>query len=178
MSADKRQFSDFTEFPGNIDTSGTYIFPILYHSDSNENKRIWTIYVRLVKGSEKKYKLDWDLMKDDTIPVKTSYLNGVPIPEGTITQVWVETGVIGGKISRHPPTYTHTKNAGKSNERNSFEQGLVLARSQYLKRVENGLSISPNIKSKKANNIMYFPMLVCKYDDERRNLVYPLFLFM
>lgn len=176
MSADKRQFSDFTKFPGSIDTSGAYVFPILYHSDSNDNKRIWTIYVRLVKGSEKKYKLDWDLMKDDTIPVKASYLDGVEIPEGTITQVWVETGVIGGKISRHPPTYTHTKNAGKSNERNSFEQGLVLARSQYLKRLENGLSVSQNAKHRKARNIMYFPMLVCKYEDEKRNLEYPLFI--
>jgi len=173
MSSEKRQFSDFTKFPGSIQ-DGTYVFPILYHTDSNDNKRIWTIAVRLVKGAEKKYSIDWDLMKDNTIPIKPEYLTGTEIPAGTITQVWVETGVIGGKISRHSPTYTKDKNVGKSNERNSLEQGLVLARSQYLKRLENGLRTNSNTDITK--NAMFFPMLVCKYEDEKDKLVYPLFI--
>jgi len=180
MSSDKRQFSDFTKFPGSIDdTTGSYIFPSLYHTDNNNKTRIWTISVRLIKGGEKKHDIDWDLMQDDTVPVKAVYLNGDNIPSGTRSQLWVETGVIDGKISRHPPTYPQIKNEGKSNERNSFEQGLVIARSQYLKRIENGARIFKEFNSKtktKSTGVMYFPMLVCKFDDEKDNLSFPLFV--
>ena len=182
MASDKRQFSDFTKFPGLIDhTTGHYIFPPLYHTDSNNNTRIWTIQIRLIKGKEKHYSIDWDLLLDDTIPIKKSYITGSDIPDGTISQVWVETGVIGGKIVRHSPTYPIIKNAGRANERNQFEQGLVLARSQYLKRYENGSRPKSEFKkidslSKSLKNIKYFPMLVRKYDDEKENLSYPLYV--
>jgi hypothetical protein len=187
MSADKRQFSDFTKFPGFIDkTTGSYVFPPLFHTDSNGKTRIWSIIIRLIKGVEKKYSHDWDLLLDDTVPIKPSYVDGTDIPDGTIAQVWVETGVVSGKISRHSPTYPKVKNAGKKNERNQFEQGLVLARSQYLKRCENGLRPENEFKqmnSKKAKkalvggkNIKYFPMLVRKFDNEKKHLTYPLYV--
>jgi ATP-dependent DNA ligase len=183
MASDKRQFSDFTKFPGGIDkTTGTYIFPTLYHRDSSNNTRIWSINIRLIKGNEKKYSHDWDLLLDNTIPVKLAYLTGNDIPDGTIAQVWVETGVVDGKLSRHSPTYPKIKNVGKSNERNQFEQSLILARSQYLKRYENGLRTKKEfkkmqtIKGKEPKNTKYFPMLVRKFDDEKKNLTYPLYV--
>lgn len=186
MNIDKRNFANFNDkksFPGNIDkTTGEYNFPALYHTDSNDNKRIWSINVRLVKGAPKKYSIDWDMLLDDTVPVKQSYLEGTEIPEGTSAQVWVYTGVIGGKISRHSPTYPKVMNKGKSNKRNVFEQGLVEARSLYLKKLENGLKTDKDFKKKlntKKNNkknIKYFPMLVRKYDNEKKNLIYPLFV--
>ena len=182
MASDKRQFSDFTKFPGSIDvTTGHYIFPSLYHTDSNDNTRIWTIQIRLIKGNKNHYTIDWDLLLDNTIPIKESYTTGHEIPNGTISQIWVETGIIGGKIVRHPPTYPSIKNIGKLNERNSFEQGLVLARSQYLKRYENGLRPKSEFKkigliNKSLKNTKYFPMLVRKYDDEKENLIYPLYI--
>jgi ATP-dependent DNA ligase len=181
MSASKRQFSDFTKFPGAIEKStGSYRFPSLFHIDSADNTRIWSIYIRLVKGSCKKYFHDWDLMLDNTIPIKKSYLSGVSIPDGTVAQMWVETGVVGGKISRHAPTYPSIKNIGRSNERNQLEQGLVLARALYLKKYENGLRSNQEFKkgttNKTSKNIKYFPMLVRKYDDEKKHLKYPLYV--
>ena len=116
MSADKRQFADFTKFPGFInDTTGAYDFPQLFHIDSNGNTRIWSLRMRLIKGDEKKYTHDWDLLLDNTVPVKELYLSNNDIPDGTICQLWIETGVVGGKISRHSPTYPKKKNIGKKN---------------------------------------------------------------
>ena len=175
MTSEKRQFSDFTKFPGKIDnTTGSYIFPSLYHTDDVNNTRIWTVNIRLIKGPEKKYKFDWDVMLDNTIPIKPSYLKEDNIPEGTSVQLWIETGVIGGKISRHTPTYPKEKNIGKINFRNKFHQALVLARSQYLKKIENGMCL--NLTDKVVKVARYFPMLVRKYEDEKSNLIYPLFV--
>jgi ATP-dependent DNA ligase len=186
MNIDKRNFSNFSDkksFPGCIDTTtGEYHFQSLFHTDSNNNKRIWEIKVRLVKGDPKKYGIDWDVLIDDTVVVKQSYLEGVAIPDGTSSQVWVTTGVIDGKISRHSPTYPKITNEGKSNERNVFEQGLVEARSLYLKKIENGLKVGKDFnmptKITKTNktNIKYFPMLVRKFDAEKKNLKYPLYI--
>lgn len=186
MERENRNFSDFSKFPGSIDkTDKSYRFPSLYHIDHNKNTRIWTIIIRLMKGSEKKYDIDWDLMKDDTVPIKPGYLSGDEIPEGTISQVYVETGVIGGKITRHSPTYPEITNEGKSNERNQLEQGLVIARSLYLKKVDSGFEEKRQFAKKKSQksiakitkkNIKYFPMLVRKYDDEKKHLQYPLYV--
>jgi hypothetical protein len=180
MSADKRNFSDFTVFPGEINkTTGSYDFPDLYHSDSNKNDRVWSIKVRLIKGKEKMYAIDWDLMTDDTVPVKPSYLKTIDIPDGTITQLWVETGVIDGKSTRHTPTYPEKKHVGNSNEWNTFKAGLVTARSLYLKKLENGLRPHHIFYGKstiKVKYTRYFPMLVRKYDDEKKNLVYPIYV--
>ena len=183
MEVEKRDFSNFNEFPGKINTTdGSYKFPPLYHVDHNKNTRIWSITVRLIKGPEQNYGIDWDLMKDKTVPVKPEYLLGEDIPKETIAQVYVETGVIGGKITRHAPTYSVETNVGKSNERNRFEQGLVNARTLYLKKIDSGFMVkkdfdkSKTTTKKRQENIKYFPMLVRKYVDEKKNMVYPLFV--
>jgi ATP-dependent DNA ligase len=174
MEIAKRNFSQFDNFPGTI-VDGNYKFPSLYHTDTNNNIRIWTITVRLIKGLKKLYKIDWNLLQDNTIPIKLSYLKSTEIPTGTITQLYVETGVITGKMTRHSPTYPIMKNKGKKNERNSLKQGLVLSRSLYLKKINNGFQIKSNFdkKLKIKKNIKYFPMLVRKYDDEKKNIKYP-----
>lgn len=189
MNTSKRNFTEFnnkTHFAGSIDnTTGEYHFPILFHKDSSNNVRNWEIKIRLIKGDIKKIKkesgIDWDLIKDNTVKIKSQYLENTDIPEGTITQVWVETGVIDGKNTRHAPSYPSMKNEGKSNERNSLEQGLVDARSLYLKKIENGLQIKKDFKKKTSNkiskkNIKYFPMLVRKFQDEKKHLLYPLYV--
>lgn len=179
MDIEKRNFTDFKIFPGGIDTTtGEYNFPDLYHTDDKENMRVWSIKVRLIKGAKKKYGIDWNLMKDDTVFVKPSYLSGTSIPDGTNVQIWVETGVVGGKITRYSPTYSDTKNDGRSNERNKFEQGLVMARSLYMKKIENGFQIKNLFKKNKIHttNIKYLPMLVRKYDDEKKNIKYPVYV--
>jgi ATP-dependent DNA ligase len=187
MNIDKRNFSNFNDkksFPGKIDTAtNEYHFPALFHIDSSGNTRKWEIKIRLVKGSPKKYGIDWDLLIDDTVPIKKKYLDNEEIPDGTISQVWAEVGVIGGKQTRHAPSYPEIKNAGKSNERNVFEQGLVDARTLYLKKIENGLQTASNFKKEKIykkdkleKNIKYFPMLVRKFQDEKDHLEYPLYV--
>jgi ATP-dependent DNA ligase len=177
MNIEKRNFSQFDKFPGTV-VDGTYKFPSLYHTDTNNNIRIWTINVRLIKGLKTSYKIDWNLLQDNTVPVKLSYLKSTEIPSETITQVYVETGVITGKITRHPPTYPIMKNKGKKNERNSLKQGLVLSRSMYLKKIDSGFQIKSNFDKKLRikKNVKYFPMLVRKYDDEKKNLKYPLYV--
>jgi curved DNA-binding protein CbpA len=188
MNVSKRNFTDFNDkkhFPGVIDdTTGEYQFPSLFHTDSNDNIRQWNIKIRLIKKKyikkEIRHCIDWDVIKDDTVKIKKSYLNNTDIPEGTISQMWVETGVIGGKNTRHIPTYPNMKNEGKSNERNSLEQALVDARTLYLKKIENGLRIKKEFSVKKLDlltkNIKYFPMLVRKFKDEKKNLEYPLYI--
>ena len=190
MTSDKRQFDDFTQFPGCIDDVGNYTFPSLYRVDSSGNVRIWSINIRLVKicNNIPPHKHDWDLMLDNTIPIKPVNLTNVDIPSGTKSQLWIETGVINGKISRHVPTYPCPKNVGKKNERNSLKQSLVLARSQYLKKYENGLRTESEFKSNNSgesksslqplNNsvIKYFPMLVRNYDDDTKYVKYPLYV--
>lgn len=187
MNTDKRDFANFSDkksFPGKIDsTTGEYHFPSLFHIDNSENTRKWEIKVRLIKGKPKKYGIDWDILKDDTIPIKQEYLEGTQVPDGTSAQVFVETGVIGGKQTRHAPTYPEIKNEGKSNERNVFEQGLVDARTLYLKKIENGLQTEKEFKKKKSSkkdkpkqNIKYFPMLVRVFENEKKHLEYPLYV--
>jgi ATP-dependent DNA ligase len=185
MNIDKRDFTNFTNkkfFPGIVNkTTGEYNFPKLYHIDTRDNTRMWKITIRLIKGPIKKHCIDWNLMEDNTIPIKKEYLLDQEIPDGTIAQVWVETGVITGKISRHMPSYPKVMNEGKTNERNVLKQGLVYARSLYLKKIENGMTITKNNKSDTTNkknnkNVKYFPMLVRKYENEKKNMVYPLYV--
>ena len=184
MELDKRDYTNFSDkksFPGKIDkNTNEYHFSPLFNTDSHKNVRKWEIKVRLIKPSKKKlnHGIDWNVLEDDTIPIKKEYLNNTPIPNGVITQVWVETGVINGKQTRHVPSYPTIKNEGKSNERNTFEQGLVNARTLYLKKLENGSQTNKDFNTVKIKqkNTKYFPMLVRKFADEKKNLVYPLYV--
>jgi ATP-dependent DNA ligase len=180
MKIDKRNFTDFDDkkaFPGHIDDcTKEYHFPSLYSKDSKDNVREWKIKIRIVKGNPKKYDIDWDVLLDNTVPVKENYLSGTGIPDGSSVQVWVETGVITGKSTRHPPSYPKIKNEGKSNERNILEQGLVEARTLYLKKVDNGFSLKKSFKNIIKKHMKYFPMLVRKYQDEKKHLCYPLYI--
>ena len=180
MDLEKRNYTDFNKFPGHISkTDFSYKFPYLYHVDHNDNIRVWKIVVRLIKKKIKTTTIDWNIMEDDTIPIIKEYLNGTNISDGTISQVYVESGVLNGKITRYPPTYPTKKNKGRSNERNVLEQGLVTARTLFLKKLENGFQTKKDFNSTKTiitTNIKYFPMLVRKYNDEKDNLIYPLYI--
>ena len=173
-----RNFSEFSNkkyFPGNINKiTGSYNFPSLYHTDDKNNIRIWQISIRLIKGNKKKYSIDWDLLHDNTVPIKQSYLKNEDIPSGTHAQYYVETGVIGKKITRHPPSYSECKNKNKKNERNIFEQALVLSRTKYLKKLDSGFNIN-KLNNQINTSKKYFPMLVHKYDEKKNNLIYPVF---
>ena len=182
MDLDKREFVNFSNiksFPGFIDeTTKEYHFCSLFNKDARDNIKKWEIKIRLIKGvTPPKHGIDWDLLLDNTIPIKNEYLSGSEIPNGSIAQMWSENGIIGGKQTRYAPSYPCIKNKGKSNERNVLEQALVKARSLYMKKLENGFSINKNFnKTTKQINTKYFPMLVRKYQDEKKNLTYPLYI--
>lgn len=181
METDKRNFSDFSDkkhFPGFIDEeTGEYHFPTLYRIDSNDNTRVWNIKIRLIKDSKEKNirGINWDLLRDETVHITEQYIKD-GIPKGTISQVWTETGIIGGKITRHSPTYPKPTNVGRANERNYLEQAMVTARSLYLKKIETGFSTNKNKKEISSVHTKYFPMLVRKYEDEMKHMKYPLYV--
>ena len=75
MASDKRDFSNFKEFPGSI-IDGRYQFPVLHHIGGKDKHRIWKIQVRLIKLDSKKtkYTYGWNVNADDEVPVKRKYL--------------------------------------------------------------------------------------------------------
>ena len=178
MSSDKRDFADFKKFPGSI-VAKKYTFPSLYYKDSSGKTRIWTVNVRLVKDSAKgkrpKHSHDWDLLKENEIPVIPEYLAEGKLPPNVVAQFWVETGIIGGKMSRHPPSYSKETNVGRANERNVFKQSLVDARSKYLKKYEEGGRTKKEFGGKKKlpGNKMFFPMLARKFNEDKKHVVWP-----
>jgi ATP-dependent DNA ligase len=200
MSSDKRQFDDFTKFGGKIDTNGIYVYPTLYHYDSNENKRFWKVFVRLIKSSKgPNYKYGWDTEKDVVIPIEKDDLEqNSDIPDDVVAQVWTESGVVkSDKIARSAPSYPAPANVGKANERNCLKQGLVKARAAYLKQREKGgrtqaeinagtkslkkketaelttCKETPTNKSKEIKETRYFPMLARNFQDEKHRIMYP-----
>ena len=187
MTSEKRNFSNFEEFPGCV-VAEQYRFPTLYYIDSAGKLRVWNIMVRLVKEKNRKpsHGHDWDLFAEDQMPVVDAYLRDKELPPNTIAQFWVETGVVGGKISRHPPTYPAETNVSRSNERNTFKQSLVDARSKYLKKKEEGgltdkefkamrkgLGMRGKDKKMRVGSTAYFPMLARKFDEDTKHVVWP-----
>lgn len=182
MASDKRDYSNFKEFPGEI-KNDVYEFPQLFYTDAAGRTRIWTVRIRLVKDKGKdrpEHEHDWDMLEENQVPVKTRYLSSDKksrkLPANTVAQFWVETGIIDGKISRHPPTYSKMKNKNKANERNSFQQAMVDARSKYLKKYEEGGRPKGEFSAKKTTKLKhhkYFPMLAWKYEDKKKHAVFP-----
>jgi ATP-dependent DNA ligase len=184
MASSKRNFSDFANFPGEVNTKGIYKFPTVKSIDSLQRNREWTIYVRLVKDA-KKHKLNWEINQDNTIYITDDMINGEDLP-GLIAQIWTEQGIVSRigdtgivsrtgeeqkyKLTRSVPSYIRKgKNIGKSNETTVLTQALINARSKYLKKFESNTI--------RTNNKRYFPVAVHKYDykssKSEKNISYP-----
>lgn len=188
MASSKRDFTAFDDFPGSLDEgTGYHSLPLLWHKDDAERWRKWQIHVRLIKTSNTELTgIDWDLLAEKQVLIKPEYYtNGKKLPAGIKAEVWVETGIETGKITRSAPTYiSDAVNEGKSNERNPFQQALIYSRSQWLKRKEKGCTETKSAptKSKKKvtadfiNNTMYFPMLAKTFKDGEKHLKYPLYI--
>lgn len=165
MSADKRSFDNFKDFPGKINKDTDYYeFPKLFTQDKAGNQREWAIYVRLIKkASKRSFKAsNWNTTLEDQVPIKPQYLDDdVEIPKGTISQIWTESGIVGGEITRSAPTYPAEKNVGRANYRDHFKQALTLARGKYLKKVDEG----GHLAGKHIVSDKYFPMLAKRYDE-------------
>lgn len=177
FKSNARDMTNFKEFPGEITDRGWYEFPTLYHTDGFDHQRVWKIVIRLIKkaSKKKKYGYDWELTEDE-VPIRPRYLDDADLPDGTIAQMWAETGVTDGKMTRHPCTFPRVTNEGKKNERNYLKQGLVDARSKWIKKTEQGhlqLADFEKSKGKKVTKTLYFPMLLFKYNNEKKHINFP-----
>lgn len=179
MASDKRDFSNFKEFPGGIVKTGKfkgcYAFPDIISEDSLKRKRIWRIYIRLIKSTNNKTparrKINWDLAVDKSVPIIDSHFESFDLKD-TIAQIWTITGILSDdekyKLTSSIPTYViKGKNIGRINETNIFTQALINARAKYLKKKQES-EISKN---------RFFPVAVHKYDaspkDKSKHIVYP-----
>lgn len=180
MSASKRDFTDFNNFPGHVSDTNIYEFPQLRHIDSNGRMRIWTAFVRIIrKVSTYITGIDWDLEKEKYVPIKDEYFTESELPSNYIAEAWIETGILDGKITRHAPTYfTDVTFEGNSNQRNQFQTALIYARAQFLKQQDKGKTTNKSGKQKIANlgTMKYFPMLAKKFKDGEKHIKYPVYV--
>ncbi len=91
-----------------------------------------------------------------------------------VAQVYNEQGIIGGKLSRHPPTIIREGSKGlkgKANARNTLTQAMILGRSNYQKKIDNGYSTDATVKKKKTDR--YYAMAAHRYDDKKSKVTYP-----
>lgn len=189
MASDKRDFSDFNNFPGEIIRFGAYKgwykFPELRSLDSMDRTRTWKIYVRLITTKDGKAparrKINWDTDVDTVVPIQKIHFDNLKkdIPKNTIAQMWTVNGIESDekmpnaniyKAMRSIPTYViKGKNLGKKNETTVFTQALISARSKYLKKKQaTAIDVSKD---------RFFPVAVHKYDkspkDENKHIKYP-----
>lgn len=170
MSSDKRDYKDFKKFDGKIiKEKGWYEFPTLYHTDSNDKKRKWTIFVRIVKKTKTEKKHNWSVLEENQIDLTDEHFTQTKLDDCEVGQTWVETGIVDMKISRHPPSYFDNILQGKANARSGFQQALIFARNEWMKKKQRGSSVN----NKKKETGMYFPMLVHRYRDLAKNIQYP-----
>ena len=180
MASDKRDFKNFAKFPGkyNCETK-LHEFPTLWKIDSMGRTRMWKIVIRVIKNNTRRQiGVDWNLMKEDHLPIKKEYYKtGYKIYPDIIAQAYVETGIIGGKITLNSPSYFEkVAFEGQANERNVFQQALIYARNQFLQRKQRGSTEKKPSKNKKTTSTMYFPMLAKPYKTGAKHLVYPLYV--
>lgn len=187
MTSDKRDFTNFKEFPHDEDGPlHVHAFPPLYNIDANNNLRKWTVFVRLIKTPRTFISdNDWNLMAETHVELNDKYYEvGAKIMPSILAQVWAETGIVQNltnpadtgtkyKMMRTSPTYINeVANLGHANERNVFQQALIMARSDYEKKCSLGYSTNPTRETPKDK--MYFPMLAEKLDDVEMN--YPAYI--
>jgi ATP-dependent DNA ligase len=89
------------------------------------------------------YSNDWNILADIVVPIDPSWIvqDGVRlIPPGVECQYWVETGFVDGKITRHQPNFSEAKCVGRKNERSVLLQGMMDARSDWVKYKKKGYS--------------------------------------
>ena len=186
MSADKRDFADFRSFPGKVNKdTNNYEFPKLFKTDASGKVREWAIYIRIIKEDSKSNETksqNWNTTIEDQVPIKDKYFEQNSEIEGSLVELWTESGISGMKISRSAATYIDDKNIGKKNQRNAFQQALIAARGKYLKKIDegsaeidafaeqmSGLNIAPT-------NAKFYPMLAKKYEDFETKIKYPVYI--
>lgn len=177
MSSDKRNFKDFTSFPGNIDKDKTkYTFPKLLSVSALGQPRYWQIFVRLIKKGaasqiKKTYTFNWNKLAEDEISIKSSYLTDTKLIKGAICQIWQTYGIVGRPPTNPPPTIKEAKLIGSAGQRNCLQQGLIYARSMWCIKQTRGYTEDLD---NRAPSDIYYPMLAKREKIIRNKLVYPI----
>ena len=156
MTHEYRDMKDFKKFPGKI-VNNIYAFPELWHTDEAGRLRVWLVQIRLIARDHPCMSgIDWSLMDEPQLPMRHAYLSQA-MPDNIVAQMWVETGIATGKITRNIPTYFDTPtNASKADERNVLQTAMIMARGQWMLKINQGCSES---KKPLAHATLYFPML-------------------
>ena len=143
-----------------------------------KENRVWRIFIRLIKKSSQKAfaGVDWNLMEEVQVPILEKYFSE-NIPEDLIAEMWTETGLVSGKITRSIPTYPPEKNKGKKNFRDSFQQALSMAQSKWDKKEKEGFEpkSEDNTKPVKSTELKIFPMLAKPFKTFKKSLSYPVY---
>jgi hypothetical protein len=184
MATTTRQVTDFSDFPGKLNKgTGYYELPTLYKVDSMSRIRSWKIVVRLIKSDKPRLRgIDWNLLTESQVPIKDDYFKTgsdvIQLPKGVIAQAWTTNGITdGGKQTRNSPTYKLKGSLlDRANERNAFQQALIYARSQWMKKTDNGCVEDPSGKSQKkvdGNDKRMFPMLATSWEQGAKHIKFP-----
>jgi len=141
MASDKRSFTNFEDFPGDI-VAGEYHFPELHNTNTKGKPMMWKAFVRLVpRENIKKYKVNWDPSSevDDMIHIVDGHLKHTAIPDGVVGQIWSICGRADMNPTTNIPTFIKIgKNIGRANQTNVLTQALITMRSKYLKKMDIG----------------------------------------
>lgn len=182
MTSTVRDFKDFTKFPGDI-IKGAYVFPTLYSRDKMNRIRFWKLQIIMVDKVSllDDYAHDWDPKREQIEVILSSYLNSkTKVPDEFVAMIYNEQGLTqmldgtSGKCARHPPTIIVEGSPGlkgKANARNTITQSLILARSQWQKKIDDGYSIDVLATKTKADR--YYAMAAHKFDDNLKYVIYP-----
>lgn len=173
MSASKRNFQNFldkSEFNYDI-VNGIIIFPILYNIDSKNKLRKWKIYIELYNNNNQINIQEKYIYNNEINELKQIYNN-------LYIKIYTLSGIHNMKMTLSTPTIINKgKNIKKTNETNILTQGLIYARSKYLKKIDNGytIQITPSeIKENKINNI--YPMALHIYEKNKHKIIYPCYI--
>jgi DNA ligase 1 len=174
--------------------SKVFRFHSLYIQGKTGKTKQWKIQIRLVKAPVGKHGNNWNLMEDIEVPFKIEYFTG-KLPEGLAVQYWVESGDVGGAITRFPPNYGETKNKGRSNEQHPLQHAFSDCMSRIRRKRENGYSSSSQPSNDGAHvsslakplasplastqnedemkTVFWFPMLAREYGKEKKHIEFP-----
>lgn len=169
---------NFRAYPGKVNNM-VYEFPPLYVKDSKQKMRVWSIVVRIVdKSAVKKYGINWEDPPNLTLhPIADSYLDVDDLPPNSVAQIYVETGQVGGKLSRHEPTFVMTgsyQGTTRKDRQTAFTQALIKARSLYNKKIDQGFQTSAEDATNYVGRLL--PMALHRYDDNIAKVKYPVYM--
>lgn len=187
MAATKRNFKDLEEnIPGYINNiTNNYEFPILYKETVSGKIRQWQIKIRIIKSDSVRRditsKQNWNEMEENSVCIKPGYITGdAKFLSGESVEMWSESGLLSGTLSKSPATYVTGKNIGRKNETNPFQQALITARGTWLLKIDQG---SRDILSKTGpkklvvenSALKFYPMLANNY-EKVKDIEYPVYI--